>query len=326
VAVGAVVLEVKSSTPVEVVGEPVAGMSRWRRFQALAVNLLREITKHPISMLAKQAAYSLLYAVPSILIVLVSLAAIVDKETDVEVTQALEDFIDDQVPSELQPLLQSMVDGAIVDTNESTATITAIVSLGIAIWSGAGAVGALIYSCNLVYDVRDTRAWFRKMLLKLGIMVVGGVGLVLGFVFFTFGQRIGEWVDDETGRGSFEVSMLTSSQNWSLVLVFLSLLLIYRLGPDVSLSMRWLVPGTLAACLAVAITFALLDFILRFTDPGSAYGAASSVLVLLWTLYVMSVIVICGAVVNAAIARRYDHKMIEYMQRHPEKRPELQIL
>jgi membrane protein len=277
-------------------------------------------------MLAKQAAYSLLYAVPSILIVLVSLGAVVDKRTEIEVTPALEEFIDDQVPADLQPLLQSIVDEAIVETSESTATITALISLGFAIWGGAGAVGALMFSCNLVYDVRDMRSWFRRTLLKLGLMVVGGVGLIFGFVLFTFGQRIGEWVEEETGRDSVVVGMLTSSRNWSLVLVFLSLLLLYWRGPDVPLSIRWLVPGTLVATLAIAITFTALDLILRFSDPGSAYGAASSVLVLLWTLWVMSVIVIYGAVVNAAFARRRDKKMIVFLQQHPEKRPELLTL
>jgi membrane protein len=318
--------EAKTSTPTETVEETVAAESRWRRRQSLAVGLFQEFKKHPVSMLAKQAAYSLLYAVPSILIVVVSLASIVDKQSDIEVTQALEDFIEDQVPSEFQPLFESIVDEAIVETSESTARITALVSLGFAIWGGAGAVGALMFSCNLVYDVRDTRNWFRRTLLKLGLMVIGGVGLILGFVLFTFGQRIGEWVEEETGRNSILVGMLTSSRNWSLVLVFLSLLLLYWRGPDVPLSMRWLVPGTLAATLAVAITFTGLDLILKLSDPGSAYGAASSVLVLLWTLWVMSVIVIYGAVVNAVVARRHDHKMIAYLQRHPEKRPELQIL
>jgi membrane protein len=317
---------VKSTTSDEAIREPVAAESRRRRLQSLAVDLFQEFRKHPISMLAKQAAYSLLYAIPSILIVLVSLTAIVDKETDIDSTQAIEDFIDDQVPSELQPLLRSVVDEAIIGTSQSSATITALVSLGVAIWGGSGAVGALIYCCNLVYDVRDTRSWFRRSLLKLALMIAGGAGIVLGFVLFTYGQRIGEWVDKETGRSSILVAMLTSSRNWSLVLVFFSLLLIYGLAPNAPISIRWLIPGTVIASLAIVITFAGLDLLLGVIDPGSAYGAAGSVLVLLWTLYLMSVIVIGGAIVNAVIAHRYDHQFIEFLQRHPERRSEPQTL
>jgi membrane protein len=277
-------------------------------------------------MLAKQAAYSLLYAIPSILIVMVSLTAIVDKNTEIESTQAIQDFIDDQVPSELQPLLHSVVNEAIINTSQRTATITALVSLGVAIWGGSGAVGSLIYCCNLVYDVRETRSWFRRSVLKLALLIAGGAGVVLGFVFFTFGQRIGEWVDKETGRSSIVVTVLTSSRNWSLVLVFCSLVLLYGLAPNAPISIRWLIPGTLIASLAIAITFAGLDILLKVTDPGSAYGAAGGVLVFLWTLYLMSVIVIGGAIVNAVVAHRYDHEFIEFLQRHPERRSEPQIL
>jgi hypothetical protein len=45
------------------------------------VEIAQEIRRHKPSHLAKQSAYSLLYAVPSVLIVLVSLAAIVEKNT-----------------------------------------------------------------------------------------------------------------------------------------------------------------------------------------------------------------------------------------------------
>ena len=90
--------------------------------------------------LAKQSAYSLLYAIPSMLIVLVSLAAIVDRQTGAGVSGALQRFIAEQAPEELQPLLASLVQYAIVETSEQAAIIAAIVSLVIAVWGGAGGV------------------------------------------------------------------------------------------------------------------------------------------------------------------------------------------
>src|SRR4051812_44067188 len=49
------------------------------RGYALLVEIVLKTRDHDPSLLAKQAAYSLLYAVPSMLIMLISLAAIVDK-------------------------------------------------------------------------------------------------------------------------------------------------------------------------------------------------------------------------------------------------------
>jgi membrane protein len=99
-----------------------------------------------------------------------------------------------------------------------------------------------------------------------------------------------------------------------------TLLLLYVLAPDVDKSIRWLLPGTLAVTVAVTILFAGLDLILRFTNPGSAYGAAGSVLILLWTLYVMSLIIVVGAVVNAVVGRRFDRKLADDLEARPDER------
>jgi membrane protein len=299
---------------------PEGAGSRWREAWSFMFGLVREVGRQPVSMLAKQAAYSLLYAIPSILIVLVSLTAIVDERTNVGTSEALQDFIDERVPAELQPLLSSLVQEAIAETSQSTAALTALVSLGIAVWGGSGGIGALIYACNLVYGVRDTRSWLRRTLLKLVLLVVSGVGIVLAFVMFAFGQRIGEWIANETERASLLVGILTADRGWSLVLVACSQLLLYTLAPDVDKSIRWLLPGTVAATVAMAISFAGLDLVLKVWSPGSAYGAASSVLVLLWSLWLMSAIVVAGAVVNAVVGRRFDPKLSRERGSHPDER------
>ena len=282
--------------------------------------LVLEVTHQPVSMLAKQAAYSLLYAVPSILIVVVSLTAVVDKRTDARTTEELLEFIEERVPEELQPLLTEMVDEAIAKTSQSSAIVTALISLGVAVWGGAGGAGALIYANNLVYDVRDERSWFRRTLLKLAMMLIGGLGVVVGFILFAFGSHIGEWIAGRSDRFPWLVEILSSGRGLSLVLVVGALSLLYVFGPDVEQSIRWLLPGTLAATLAIAIMFVALDLVLGFWNPGSAFGAASSVLILLWSLYVLSLIVVVGAVVNAYVARRFDPILTAYLAAHPGKR------
>jgi membrane protein len=286
-----------------------ATRSRWRETWSFLFEIVREVTRQPVSMLAKQAAYSLLYAIPSILIVLVSLTALVDEQTNAGTSEALQEFIDDRVPAELRPLLTSLVEAAIAEIGQSTAAVTALVSLGVAIWGGAGGVGALIYACNLVYGVRDRRSWLHRTLLKLALLIVGGVGVVLAFVLFAFGQRIGEWLAGETERVPLLVDVLVAGRGWSLVLVAGALLLLFVMAPDVDTSIRWLLPGTVAATVAVAITFVGLDLVLTVWSPGSAYGAASSVLVLLWSLWLLSAIVVVGAIVNAVVGRRFDPKL-----------------
>ena len=286
---------------------------------AVIVEIVQEISRHRPSHLAKQSAYSLLYAVPSVLIVLVSLAAIVDKNTGAGVSEALRHFISEQVPAELQPLLTSLVQRAVVETSKSEAVLAVLVSLGIAIWGAAGGVGALIGALNTVYDIRNTRSFIKETALKLGLMLLGGTLVIGSFILLAFGRQLGGWVAGKVGRGTALVNFLSSGPVWALLLLTCSMFLLYWLGPDARKSIRWVLPGTVFATTAVLITFAAMDLLLRFSNPGSAFGAAGSVLILLWSLFLVSAIVIVGGIVNAVLGRRYDRKLRDAL-RQPEKR------
>ncbi|HEX2282203.1 MAG TPA: YihY/virulence factor BrkB family protein [Thermomicrobiales bacterium] len=288
---------------------------------AVLVEIVQEIRRHQPSQLAKQSAYSLLYAVPSVLIVLVSLAAIVDKNTGAGVSEALRQLISEQAPAELQPLLASLVQRAVVETSESQAVLAVLISLAIAIWGGAGGVGALIDAINGVYDVRNTRSFIKETALKLGLMLLGGALVIGSFILLTFGRLLGEWVAGKVGRGDTLVNFLSSGPIWALFLLACSVFLLYWLAPDVRKSIRWVLPGTALATLAVLIIFAAMDLLLRISNPGSAFGAVGSVLILLWTLFLVSAIVIVGGIVNAVLGRRYDRTLRDAL-RQPEKRPQ----
>jgi membrane protein len=287
---------------------------------ALLTEIVHEIQEEQPTNLAKQAAYSLLYAVPSILIVLVALAALVDKHTGTETSTAMQRFIAAQAPAELQPILASLVQYAIVKTSQSTAIVATVVSLAIAIWGGAGGIGALIYAINRAYGLRETRSLVRGTLLRVGLMLAGGFLVIAAFVLLAFGQTLGMWIAARAGRGSTLVEFLLSGPAWSFVLFFASLLLLYSLGLDVSKSILWLLPGTLAATFAVMVTFKVLGRLLSIANPGTPFGAAGSVLILLWALYLVSAIVVVGAIVNAVVGRRYDRTLIAALEQSVDRR------
>ena len=186
---------------------------------AVLIEIAEVFRRHHPSKLAKQAAYSLLYAVPSALIVLVSLAAIVDKNTGAGVSEALFTFISEQAPAELQPLLESLVQRAVVETSESEAILAALVSLGIAVWGGAAGVGALIDAINSVYGIRNTRSFIKGTALKLGLMLLGGAMVIGSFILLTFGRQLGERVAGAAGRGMTLVNVLSSGPVWALLLL-----------------------------------------------------------------------------------------------------------
>jgi membrane protein len=170
-------------------------------------------------------------------------------------------------------------------------------------------MGGLFYSCNLVYDTIDRRSYVVRKLLTIGLSIIGGVLVIASFLIFGFGQRISEWLDEHTDLSSTFIDILSSGRRWSIVLVACALLLLYWFGPNVEKSIRWTIPGAVMATASIYVVYVGFEYIVRIVNPGSAYGAASSVLILLWSLYLISLIVVIGAQTNAVLGYRYDKKL-----------------
>ena len=102
--------------------------------------------------------------------------------------------------------------------------------------------------------------------------------------------------------------------------VFAAVLLLYLLAPDLPVSLRWSIPGAALASVATLVAFAAFDRIVALIDPGSAFGATGSVLVLLWMLDLVSLFVVAGAIVTAVLREHHDPRLIAWRERHPERR------
>ena len=284
---------------------------------AILADIVQSFQKYEPSLLARQSAYSLLYAVPSVLIMILSLAAIVDQNTGSSVSAPLRQFISDEAPKDLQPLLDGLVDYALVRTSQNTAVIAALVALGIAIWSAAGGVGAMMYSINTVYGIKDTRSFIKSALIRVGMTLLGGVMMILAFIMLALGQFLVEKLPSMGVDLGVLYGFLSSGPVVAFLLLFGGLLLLYKVGLDARTHITWLLPGTVVATVAIALLLLLMDLILTYSNPGAAYGVAGSVLILLWSLYMVSQIAVIGAIVNAVLGKRYDDRLKNALYRRP---------
>jgi membrane protein len=292
----------------------------WLHSRPIAFGVMTGFKCHRVSMLAKQAAYSLLYALPAMIALLVALAALVDRYTRTSLTSTLQRMIDEHVPEELKPLLDSLVQHAVTEQSGTTAVVGAVVALGVALWGGAGGTGALIYACNRVFDVRDSRSYVARKLLTLSLTLGGGALVVAAFLLVLIGERMRDWIAEKTGWTSPLFDILVAGNLGPALLVFVAVAALYWFAPDVPRTRRWVLPGSILVTLATTLAFVGFDLLMRLFNPGSAFGAAGSVLVLLWLLYLVSVFVVGGAIINAALSELYDARMISYLQSHPERR------
>lgn len=282
----------------------------------LAKALFNGVRRADVSMLAKQAAYSLIYALPSLILFVSSLALLIDRETNAGISGALNDVIKQQAPSELQPLLLDLVHNA--TKNHASLTVTSIISILLAIWGIGGGVGTLVHACNIAYGIKDSRSYITRTMIKIILAIIGGALMIVWFIIFTLGERAGDWLERVIGEPTIFSIILSSGRGWSMLFIACALLMLYSMGPDIETAIRWRLPGIIAATLALRITADVFSRVIGLVNPGSAFGAASSVLILLWAIYVVCWIIVLGGVINGVTGRRYDPVMISAIrQRHP---------
>jgi len=286
----------------------------------LVASLVAAFQRHPVPMLARQAAYSLLYALPALIALLLALSSFVDRYTNAGLSRAILREIEERAPEEFQEAVTAIVESVMADQDGTTVALGALIALAVALWGGAGGTIALIYACNQVFDLTDTRSWLTRKLLALALTFAGGAMVIVALLLVLLGDRISGAIAERWEWSPAVLGTLLGSAAVPALLVFGAVGLLYWLAPDVPHAFRWMLPGALLATVATTITFVGFEALVRLLDPGSAFGAAGSVLVLLWLLDLVSLFVVSGAVVNAVLSERYDRRLIAFVNDHPERR------
>lgn len=301
-------------------GKTASRESLAQRLPHLANVLFTKVREDDITGLGAEIAYNAVFAIPAFLLFLVTLAAMVNQFTGVPLNETLLALIDQRAPADLRPLLTGLVQGVLQRVNGLAVSIGAITTIILALWSGAGGMTALIKAFNRAYDVKETRPFVRQKLTAIGLTVLSAILVVAAFVLFVFGGNIGAWLANLFGLGSV-FTLVWNLLRWPLAIIFIAFMLavVYYLGPNIQQSFRWISLGSVVATLLWVLAVLGFKFYLLISNPGSAYGAAGSVLVLLFFLYLSGIIVVLGAELNAVLAQQYDPKTIQDLAQHPQK-------
>jgi membrane protein len=194
-----------------------------------------------------------------------------------------------------------------------------IISIGfvIALWSGSRALNVFIDTISIMYGLGGKRGIIRTRILSfslyVGAVVVGSVVVPLVLVGPTLiGKLLPEQVD------------FLNSLYWPVatILSVLSLTSLYHISAPVRTPWRRDVPGAL---LTIAIWF-LGSYAVRWVIEASVggtsiYGPLAAPIVLMIWLYALSIAVLIGAALNAAIEEIWPRReVVEAREEVREKR------
>ena len=184
----------------------------------------------------------------------------------------------------------------------------ALLSFGLlgALWSVSGFVAAFTRASNVIYHVREGRAWWKLRPLQLGLSAVAlillaaaGVGLVIsGPLVDAVGDRFGF---GETARSFWSIG------RWPVLVAIATTLLslLFWIAPNVKQPrFRWLTLGGSVALVAWAIvSFGFGLYVANFGSYDRTYGSLGAVIAFLVWLYLSNSALLLGVQVNAEVQR-----------------------
>jgi len=257
---------------------------------------------------AAQVAFYFSFSLFPFLLFLTSVFGLILESTDA-LKRELYSYIARVLPNSAFELVRTTLNE--VSTGSTTGKLT--LGLLITLWSASAGLDSIRNALNAVYGLTETRFYGKLKLqsLALTVLVGGLVGLVL--MFFFIGWRL---VQIGLSYAGFEITsplVLVSIQWVAVILVLLfACEVIYNLLPNFKVHRWiWITPGSIVAIFVwIALVSGFRLYLTYFDSYNRTYGSLGAVIILMFWLYLTSVALLVGGVINAILAERAQQKQL----------------
>jgi membrane protein len=214
--------------------------------------------------------------------------------------------------NELFQLIQEFVPESTFATIEDTVTDIIMRPRGGLL--SLGFVMALVFSTNGLASMMSAfdatvhsinrRSWLSQRLAAIFLLLILSVLLTIAVALITGGQiAISYLKENEIIRDSFTVFLLNFGK-WVVIvlLLFFANSFLYYMAPAKKTKWRFISAGsTLATVLNIFALVGFSFYINNFSQYNKLYGSIGTLLILLFLMYVMSLILLIGFELNASI-------------------------
>jgi len=266
--------------------------------------------------LSAALAYYTIFSLTPLIIIMLSAASLFlgqnpDPNSSINPSQELFSEIKELVGADAAAQLQTFVRNANNTGKSTLGLIIGIVTLAI----GATAIFIEIQdSINLIWKVKAVpkKGWKKlitnrllsfSLIASLGFLLL--VSLVINSVVVGIGSKLGLYASKIGIERVSELLMLIVTNALTLAVVSSIFAIIFKVLPDVNLKWKPAIVGALFTAVLFSLGKYAIGIYIETGNPGSAFGAASSLIVILLWIYYTSIILYFGAEFTQAYAERY---------------------
>lgn len=262
--------------------------------------------------LSAALAYYTIFSLTPLIIIIISAASIFLGD-NMDPNTKLFGEISEMIGKDAANQLKSFVDNTNLSGKSTVGLIIGIITLII----GSTAIFIEIQdSINLIWKVKAVpkRGWKKLLtnrLLSFSLIASLGFLLLVSLVVNSVVVGIGNKLEIYTSKiGVEEVSgifMLIVTNALTLGVVTAIFAIIFKVLPDVILKWKPALIGALFTALLFSLGKYAIGIYIEKGNPGSAFGAASSIIVILVWIYYTAIILYFGAEFTQAYAEKYEN-------------------
>lgn len=271
-----------------------------RRFCKLLVQKLDESS---IGDLGAMMAYYAILALFPMLVFVVTIAMLV---LDADIIRQGVAMATEAMPSSAAQMIATRVQ-AFVDTAGAG---FAIGSAALALWGASRAVAALSGALGKMFDKAETRPWWHRQLLAIGVTSGVAVLVVLALGLLVIGPHAGHWLADRFGLGdAFDTAWAVGRWVGAGLLVMVVWATLYKFLPNTRAPFRIFTPGAIVGVLLwLGISYGFGLYLNHFNSYEATYGALGGGIIFLTWLWLSNIALLLGAAINDVLADLRQHR------------------
>ena len=265
-------------------------------FKDFVKRTYEEAMEEDITTNAAQVAFYFIFALFPLLLFLLSVIGLfLDAAEDVR--RELFAYLGQIIPGSALTLIQDTLTEVVEEGGGGKLTFGALIAL----WSASAGIDNIRIALNDVYDLEETRPWWKykltSLLITLGVALL--IFFALGIVFYG-----AQFINLLLTPAGLSVSSPIILNIFSFVIIaaalILSFALIYNFAPDhTPFTWKWITPGAIAAIILWLIFSGGFRIYLHFFDSYSkTYGSIGAIIVLLLWLYLTALVILAGGIIN----------------------------
>lgn len=265
-----------------------------RGWKDILLRVKDRISDDNLSIVAAGVGFYAFLALFPAIAAMVSIVGLILRPTDVEHMVAA---AQGTVPPEALALIRDQVH-QIVSASSPTLGVSLVVSIGLALWSAAAGMTAMMTALNITYEERERRGYIQYYATAIGLTLGAIVFVVVALALVAAVPAIVH----QLGLPTF-LSAVVSLVRWVMLALalLLALAVLYRVAPSRDAPQwRWVSVGAVAATALWLIGSALFSlYVAHFAGYNKTYGALAAIVILLMWFYLTAFAILLGAELNA---------------------------